>query len=186
MPDELKSKNLVVALGDSRFLYKYPTYVDYVKDYFLGKEEMPLEIALRFIVKTAPKSSLPVSKYILKVKNGELTLKDKDKAKLNDRLSSFPSLESLHLPNTPKKYRNSLRNMDFNNVQKILSRNDNIKNYTKLNYFSSHIKDYSKETALNIIKFILENEIDSFIGDTACRKLFMAYSLCYEPIVQKI
>lgn len=186
LPDELKSKNLVVALGDSRFLYKYPTYVDYVKDYFLGKEEMPLEIALRFIVKTAPKSSLPVSKYILKVKNGELTLKDKDKAKLNDRLSSFPSLESLHLPNTPKKYRNSLRNMDFNNVQKILSRNDSVKNYTKLNYFSSHIKDYSKETALNIIKFILENEIDSFIGDTACRKLFMAYSLCYEPIVQKI
>lgn len=186
LPDELKSKNLVVALGDSRFLYKYPTYADYVKDYFLGKEEMPLEIALRFIVKTAPNSTLPVSKYILRVKNGELTLKDKDKDRINDRLGSFPSLESLRFPDTPKKHQNSLQNMNFNNVQKILSRNDSIKNYTKLNYFSSHIKDYSKETALSLIKFILENEIDSFIGDTACRKLFMAYSLCYEPIVPKI
>lgn len=42
--------------------------------------------------------------------------------------------------------------MDFNNVQKILSRNDSVKNYTKLNYFSSHIKNYSKETVLNTYK----------------------------------
>ncbi len=186
LPDELKSKNLVVALGDSRFIYKYPTYTDYVKDYFLEKEEMPLEIALRFIVKTAPNSTLPVSKYVIKVKKGKLTLKNKEIKRINDRLSSFQSLKSLHFPNTPKKYQNTLNNMDFDDIQKILSRNDDIKSYTKLNYFSSHIKNYSQETALKLITYILEHEIDGFVGDTVCRKLFMAYSLCYEPIVKKI
>ena len=76
--------------------------------------------------------------------------------------------------------------MDFDDIQKILSRNDDIKSYTKLNYFSSHIKNYSQETALKLITYILEHEIDGFVGDTVCRKLFMAYSLCYEPIVKKI
>lgn len=186
LPEELKSKNLVVALGDSRFLYKYPNYADYVKDYFLGKEEMPLEIALRFIVKTAPNSTLPVAKYVTKVKNGNITLKDKDREKLNNRLKSFPSLESLKIQNTPKKYQGVLKSMDFDNIERILAKDDDIKSYTKLNYFSSHIEKYPQQTALNLITYILKNEIDSFIGDTACRKLFMAYSLCYETKLKKI
>lgn len=44
--------------------------------------------------------------------------------------------------------------MDFNNVQKILSRNDSVKNYTKLNYFSSHIKIILKKQHLILIKYM--------------------------------
>lgn len=186
LPEELKSKNLVVALGDSRFLYKYPNYADYVKDYFLGKEEMPLEIAVKFILKTSSISTLPVSKYVARIKKGDLTLKDTDKDKMNQRLSTFPTFDSLKIPGTPKKHLNALKKMNFNNVEQILARDDGIKNYTKLNYFSSHIKCYPQKVALKLIRYILENEIDSFIGDTVCRKLFMAYSLCYEQIIPKI
>lgn len=186
LPDELKSKNLVVAFGDNRFLYKYPTYADYVKDYFLGKEEMPLEIAVQFILKTSSQSTLPVSKYVLRIRKGDITLKDSDREKINRRLNKFPSFSSLKLQKTSKKHLHSLESMDFDDTEKTLSRDDEIKNYTKLNYFSVHIKEYPQKTALKLIKYILQNEIDSFIGDTACRKLFMAYSLCYEPIIQKI
>lgn len=186
LPKELKSKNLVVAFGDSRFIYKYPTYADYVKDYFLEKENMPLKIALMFILKTMPKSTLPVSKYVTKVKNDNLILNDKDKKKLNNRLNKFSSLESLKIQNTPKKYMKALKKMNFQDVEKLFDKNSGIRNSTKINYFSLHIKDYSQNDAFNLIKYILENEIDNFIGDTACRKLFMAYSLCYEKKFQEI
>lgn len=186
LPKELESKNLVVAFGDSRFIYKYPTYADYVKDYFLEKETMPLEIALRFILKTTPKSTLPVSKYVIKVKKGNVTLNERDKEKLNNRLKSFPSLKSLRIQDTPKKYKGALEKLDFKDIDNILDKNSEIKSYTKINYFSLHIKEYSQNDALNLIKYILENKIDSFIGDTACRKLFMAYSLRYEKIIKKI
>lgn len=186
LPEELESKNLVVAFGDSRFIYKYPTYADYVKDYFLEKETMPLEIALRFILKTTPKSTLPVSKYVIKVKKGNVTLSERDKKKLNNRLKSFPSLKSLRIQDTPKKDKEALEKLDFKDIDNILDNNSEIKNYTKINYFSLHIEKYTQEEALNLIKYILENEIDSFIGDTACRKLFMAYSLRFEKIIEKI
>jgi len=186
LPEELERKNLVVAFGDSRFIYKYPTYADYVKDYFLEKENMPLEIALKFILKTTPKSTLPVSKYVAKVKSRNFILNEKDKIKLNKRLSSYPSFESLRIPNTPNKDQNALQKLDFKDAKNILNKNSEIKTYTKLNYFSSHINKYPQNEALNLIKYILENEIDTFIGDTACRKLFMAYSLCYEKKFQEV
>lgn len=185
LPEELKSKNLVVALGDDRFIYKYPTYVDYIKDYFL-KGKMPIEIAVRFIVNVSTKSTLPVSKYVVKIKNENIILKEKDKDKINTRLGVFPSLKSLKVKSIPKKHQSALKKMNFDDIEKILVGDDKINIYTKLSYFSLHIKDYSQETALNLIKYILKNKPDSFIEKTECRKLFMAYSLCYEQIVKKI
>lgn len=88
LPEELKSKNLVVALGDDRFIYKYPTYVDYIKGYFL-KGKTPIEIAVRFIVNVSTKSTLLVSKYVVKIKNENIILKEKDKDKINTRLGGF-------------------------------------------------------------------------------------------------
>lgn len=76
--------------------------------------------------------------------------------------------------------------MNFDDIEKILVGDDKINIYTKLSYFSLHIKDYSQETALNLIKYILKNKPDSFIEKTECRKLFIAYSLRYEQIVKKI
>ena len=66
LPDELKKRNLVVAFGDNRYLYKYPSYADYVKSYFLEEDDMPLEIAIKFITNLSPQSALPISKYLLK------------------------------------------------------------------------------------------------------------------------
>ncbi len=186
LPKELKSKNIVVAFGDNRFIYKYPTYVDYVKDYFLNKENMPIEIAIRFILKTAPNSTLPVSKYVAKVVKENFALNDEDKKRLNNRLSNFSELESLRIQSVPKKYKKYLEKLDFSNARKVLKKSKVVKNTIKLNYFSLNIDKYPKKEASELIKYILENEKDEFISTTTCRKLFMAYSLCYENKIEAI
>ena len=64
LPEKLKNQDIVVALGDSKYIYKFPDYVDYVKDYYLRPDNMPEDIAIRFILNTSPQSTLPISKYL--------------------------------------------------------------------------------------------------------------------------
>ncbi|MCH3983549.1 MAG: SIR2 family protein [Lactobacillus delbrueckii] len=184
LPETLKNKNLVVAFGDNRYLYKYPDYVDYIKSYFLEKDGMPIEIAIKFIMKQPTTSTLPVSRYLSQLGKG-VTLSNQEKDKINKRLGDFGSIGDLKIGCVSNKYNNILKKMDFNNPQELFNNKFNNK-IIKLKYFAAHIGDFSKETAFNLIKYILENEEDSLINDTVCRKLFMAYSLKYEKIFNKL
>lgn len=185
LPEELQNKNLVVAFGDNRFIYKYPSYVDYIKIYFGDVDDMPLGIAIKFILAQSTKSTLPVSKYLLEVEKGDITLTEKEKIKINKRLSRFNSIDSLNVKLPAVKYLERIKNMDFSRPEVLFSKND-IRKTDVLSYFINNIDNYSKDTAISLIKFILRNETDGFIKDTICRKLFMAYSLKYETIVQEI
>ncbi len=187
LPEALKSKHLVVALGDKRYLYKYPEYVDYIKDYFLSKEKMPIEIAIRFILKNAPNSTLPIAKYVTEIKDGKITLTESEKNKLNKRLNKFSSLSSLKTPDVSQKYLPEIEKLEFKNLSQDLNPKDDISlNLKKINYYVKHIQRFSKETSYNLIEYILNNMPKNFIKKTPCRKLFMAYSLCYESITKNV
>lgn len=186
LPDELKKRNLVVAFGDNRYLYKYPSYADYVKSYFLEEDDMPLEIAIKFITNLSPQSALPISKYLLKLKNnGGITLTERDKNKINNRLRRFESLSSLNVSEPGNKYIDRLKKLDFTQPEKIFEDND-LMHRLKIMYFIKHINNYSQEVIMNMIKYILINEDDNFIGETNCRKLFLAYSLKFEEKFDEI
>ena len=185
LPRELKNKNLVVAFGDNRYIYKYPDYVSYVKNYFLENATMPLEIAIKFIANRPSNSTLPVSKYLIQIK-GEMVLDSTDQSKINKRLSHFCSLESLNVRTISKHDEDILKKTTFNTSSDVIDRKDGVQVFTKIAYITKNIFDYDKKFVLDLIKSILKKRHEGFIKDTNCRKLFMAYTLKFEEIISNI
>jgi hypothetical protein len=180
LPGQLKNKNMVVAFGDKSYIYKYPEYSDYIKSYFLKKaNNLPLKIAISFIVKTPLSSALPIAKYIKQLKNSGEELDTKTKEKITKRLKKFQNIGSLKLK-ISQKIMDELKEYDFSQYKNVLSDSDGIKSISKITYFSKNIEKYGQKVALDLIKYILENEQDDRISETAFRKLFMAYSLVFE------
>lgn len=187
LPDTLKKKNLVVALGDKRYLYKIPEYEDYIKSYFLDKDDMPIEIALRFILKQCPQSSLPISKYLYKLSNQGITLSNADKEKINQRLKRFNSLDDLKIKDVPNIHYNNLKKFNFSNPKEFFDNNSNIPIGIKIQYYIKNINKYNKDETLELIKYILDfKEIPRGNNGTIYRKLFTAYSLAYEKHISKV
>lgn len=179
LPQELKNKNLVVAFGDNKYLYRFPDYVDYIKSYF-STELMPTEIAIKFITSVSPQSTLPISKYLQLGMN----LSEEIKKKINQRLERFRSLESLQKTvQLPKVSEDKLKTYFGKSAVEILNMEDEIKASTKLAYFIKHIEQIN---AKELVEYILNSKGDGFIKETNTRKLFMAYSLSTERIIKKI
>lgn len=183
LPEKLKTQDIVVALGDSKYIYKYPDYVDYVKDYYLNPDNMPRDIALHFILHTSPQSTLPVSKYL----DDNMTLNDQDREKINSRLKKFQSLKELQQgAKIPKMYIATLKKQ-FNQTNKdaiaFLNNDDGIKVKYKMVFLIHHIKEID---AKKLVVYLLKNENAVFIKDTNTRKFLMAYSLLTEKIYKKI
>lgn len=185
LPEELKRKNLVVAFGENRYLYKYPDFIDYIKSYFFDDADIPPEIAMKFIVRFSSRSTLPVSKYVVKIGNG-INISEKEKEKINKRLNRFKTIESLKVNNlTENRKKLILSKIDFSNPESVF-RNDVIKPRDSIAYLIKNINTYSREIVLDLIKYIIEKEENGFINETNCKKLFMAYSLTYESIPDAI
>ncbi|MCT7861340.1 MAG: SIR2 family protein [Lactobacillus crispatus] len=182
LPEKLKNQDIVVALGDSKYIYKIPDYVDYVKDYYLNPDSMPEDIALRFILKTSPQSTLPVSKYL----HNKMKLDVKDKKKINKRLEKFQSLEvlqsSIHIP---KMYMDKLTHELNNSADAVdfLCKKDNIKAKYKMAFLTCNIK---KINAKKLVIYLLKHETNAFLKDTNTRKYLMAYSLLTEKVYRQI
>ncbi len=104
---------------------------------------MPIEIAIKFIMKQPTTSTLPVSRYLSQLGKG-VTLSNQEKDKINKRLGNFGSIGDLKIGCVSNKYNNILKKMDFNNPQELF--NNKIKYYLKLKYFAAHIGDFSQET----------------------------------------
>lgn len=173
LPQEMKNQNVVVAFGNEKHLYKIPEYADYVKSYFLTDNDMPQEIALKFIMSMSPLSPLPIAKYLKHI--GELKLSDREK--FEKRIEKFASLQDIQSKvNVPKATEMQLREYDMSAID-ILNHKDDIKARIKIAYF---VKNIETIDAKNVIEYILQHESDSFISETNTRKLFMAYSLITE------
>lgn len=180
LPQELKKKKLVVALGDERYLYKFPDYVDYIKSYFLEENPMPRIIAIKFITSMSVQSPLPISKYL----NDDMDLSSDVREKLNTRLSRFATLKSIQEKvKVPKATEDKLNRYSEKSAVEIFKMKGDIKATVKLAFFIKHIEEIKVDA---LVKYILENEGDNFLKETNTRKLFMAYSLLTEKIFNKI
>ena len=180
LPHELKKKNLVVALGDERYLYKFPDYVDYIKAYFLEENPIPREVAIKFIISMPAQSPLPISKYLKQ----DMDLSGNARKKLNKRLSKFATLADIQEKvSVAKKNEGKLRGYSGKSAVEIFKMKDDIKATAKLAFFIKHIKEIDAEALVN---YLLKNEGDNFLKETNTRKLFMAYSLLTEKIFDKV
>lgn len=170
-----KRKNLVVALGDMKYLYRMPTYVDYIKSYFGYAEEMPVEIALSYISKTPANSTLPVSKYKQYKQQMDPNMIEKFDRRC-ERFSDLDSLKSgISIPQSSEIKLNEYKKRGLTLIE-MLSENDNIKYKIKFAYALLHYEEFPDQVEM-LVKHILSLKSNSIIEETNARKLFLGYSL---------
>lgn len=63
--DILNNKQLVVAFGNEKYIYKLPTYADFIRDYFQKQSGFPIEIAVKFISKQPITTPIPMLNILM-------------------------------------------------------------------------------------------------------------------------
>ncbi|MEY8513958.1 SIR2 family protein [Lactococcus taiwanensis] len=181
--EDIKNKNIVVAFGDDTYIYKIPSYVDYIREYFNSTNEMPLEIALTFLTKQSMRTDIPFNKYLNRINELiENAKRDKYIQKLSRwekkyKESGLESLIDLSKDKVSKKYLERLA--PLKNPQEIYDL-AGVKEYSKIYYIISNIRNFEQTDITTFIEKLLEEKSDNSLNKTEYRKLFMAYSLLME------
>lgn len=183
---EIRDKNIVVAFGDSKYIYKIPTYKDYIKEYFSDNLELDTGIALIFLRKTPANYPVPYKKYSLIVDNWKSIPSDLEREidSLEKRKKNFPEsmIESYIAQakkSLAKKYIAELE--AAGSIQKVLVL-ENVPLNNKLGFILSKIDTLRID---DLKTFIIDN-IDfgenKGVSSTIYRKIVMAYSIMVEGI----
>lgn len=184
---EIKNKKIVVAFGDEKILYKVPTYVEYLINYFTNNNDFSSSIAIKFIAQQTSNTPLPIKKYINQIKT-EIHNSDseKEKVKLEKRLKNYGSLtydgyiKSLQYPAPNKEsriYVSSQIKSKFKNISnpfEILNAEE--KSIPKINYLTQNLKNFDRKIVDKLVSTLLTRD-ENQISGSHYRKLFMAYSL---------
>jgi len=99
-PEELEDiekrigdEKIVVALGDTTYIFQMPDLLSYVYDYFLGGRVIHTDIALRFVASQASTSRIPFLKHVEGVDIDKTNLHPAEKEKLKQRIARFTTPE---------------------------------------------------------------------------------------------
>lgn len=57
-------EKLVVALGDATYIFRTPDLISYVEDYIFNKNEIPTEIALRYVASQGNTAKIPFFRHV--------------------------------------------------------------------------------------------------------------------------
>lgn len=181
--EDLKSKNIVVAFGDAKYIYKIPTYVDYIKEYFNSKNEMPLEIALTFLANQSMRTDIPFNKYLRRINELiENSKRDKYIQKLSKwekkyKESGLDNLIAISKSKVSKIYLGRLEAVY--GPQEVYDLTG-IKEYSKIYYIIYNIRNFDAAEIRTFIRKLLDEKSDNSLNKTEYRKLFMAYCLLIE------
>ena len=166
----------MVAFGDSRYVYRMPSYADYIRDYFSEENEMTAELILSFIAKQALSTPIPIKKHLTKINAiqgmiGEKIILVKRCKKYETFLDDNQKLviSQKDIPRFKKEC----------NPQKIYHLDD-IKERNKLKYIIKNMMQFQLDGVTTLINEILQTKSDKIISGTEYRKLFMAYSILLE------
>lgn len=175
LPEEIKNRRIVVALGDKKNIFMNPSLVDYIDDYFKDGGTFLPEIALRFIAKENPQARLPFVKYLKDIEyNNYEFLSKTEKTKLDNRLNKMGNLDKL-IDSIPKDNQE-----DYENIEEILSLS--APPTKKLELIVYNIKKISQDKIWSYIeKSVLpvfkENYNNKATELSAQRRLLLAYDL---------
>lgn len=183
---EIRDKNIVVAFGDSKYIYKIPTYKDYIKEYFSDNMELDTGIALIFLRKIPANYPVPYKKYSLIIDTWknipndlEREIESLEKRKKNFPASMIKSYIAKAKKTLAKKYIDELETAG--SIQKILAL-ENVPWNNKLSFILSKIDTLNID---DLKTFIIDN-IDfgenKGMSSTIYRKIVMAYSIIVEGV----
>ncbi|ARU63041.1 hypothetical protein CBW65_20230 [Tumebacillus avium] len=109
-------ENLVVALGDATYIFQMPDLLSYVYDYVFDQNEIPADIALRFVASQAGNARIPFLKYLHDVDLEKTILNPVEKEKIRQRLRRFGDLEEGCISSINDYYR-----IQMNSLEDIVS-----------------------------------------------------------------
>ncbi|KAF0375331.1 SIR2 family protein [Pediococcus acidilactici] len=170
-----QGRRIVVALGDSKYIYKYPDLLSYIKDYFLNTNNYLPAVALSFAAHDNNKNTkIPFAKYWNNVDLAKLKLPNDDLVKLRDKIACYPTLDSII---------NSIGEYDqltFHSIDDIRS-----KSLTSMKFISVVTYNLKRLDKKELNNYVLNEALSGFesaIKDktnlkTAYRKLFVGYDL---------
>lgn len=94
LEEKITDENIVVALGDTTYIFKLPDLMTFLDDFINGNQNIPTDIALKFITMQAPNARIPIYKYLREVDLEETSLNNSEKDKIYERIERFSDLSS--------------------------------------------------------------------------------------------
>lgn len=179
-----QGKNLVVALGDKKYVFTQIKEINYLEDYLFQKNEISTKLAIEFILDSSTSIRLPFSKTISSCNFKELGLEGKLIQKLNKRIERHGRLDMLVNSITLDKV-NAAKN--FNSISEI--KQSSLSKQKELLVVIKNMRAISREEIENYVKqdaFELFKVCDSDPLKTEFRKLFLAYDLLIHGDINKI
>lgn len=114
LPEDIKKRRIVVALGDKKNMFVNPSYIDYVEDYFKDGGTFLPEVALRFIANENTQARIPLVKYLKDVDYDKFEfLSKRQKEKIAKRIDKMGTLQDIidTVPEHNKKIYNDLQSI---------------------------------------------------------------------------
>lgn len=185
LEDSVKQgKNLVVALGDKKYVFTHIKELNYLEDYIFQRNEISNKLAIEFITGSTSTLRLPFSKLISSCNINELGLPAKLITKLNQRIERHGKLDdlitstSLDKVNAAKEFKHiaDIKSAGLSKQKEIFVLIKNIKHLPK-----EEVDKYVKEEA-----FPQFRDCDAELLKTDLRKLFLAYDLLINGDIERV
>ncbi|HFL1372428.1 TPA: SIR2 family protein [Yersinia enterocolitica] len=185
LEESVKSgKNLVVALGDKKYVFTQIKEINYLEDYILEKNEISNKLAIDFIISSTYTIRIPFAKIISLCNFNEINLPAKSIKKINQRIERHGCLDEIIKSviidkiNLERDFK-TINDVEIGKFSKTKELAIIIKNIKKIN--KHEIEKYIKEKAFPLFK-VAENDNLK----TELRKLFLAYDLLIHGDIKKI
>lgn len=179
-----QGKNLVVALGDKKYVFTQIKELNYLEDYLFEKNEISNKLAIEFITSATNTLKLPFSKVIASCNIKELNLPAKSIVRLNQRIERHGQLDevidsfALDRVNAAKVFSklSDVKSAGFSKQKELLIITKNIRNFN-----GKEIELYIKNECFPQFKSCENDNLK-----TDYRRLFLAYDLLIHGDIKKV
>lgn len=176
LEEDIKNgKNIVVALGDKRFMFVLPDLVSYMKDYILDEKSIMPSVALDFIAKENLTTRTPFSKYVNQSDFSFIDISDETRRIINSKINKLGSLDKT-IDSVPRDCA-----INYQTIEEITAttysvpKKQNLITHNIKNIDFDSIDQYIKTTALDLFEQATLKKQAAL--KSALRKLIFAYDL---------
>lgn len=163
--------NIVVAFGDAQTIYKIPSLLDYLQQYYEAGLVMPIDVALNYIANAQMRSRLPLMKYLTEENISSSHLTESLKEKLTQRLNNHCDVEQ-HLNSIP-----SYGKKEYSTIEEILDSEN--RKYVKYALIAHNINKFELPEVERLIIAELDVLIEAGENEvnTDLRRLMLIHDL---------
>lgn len=175
LPEDLRRRRLVVALGDKKNMFVNPSLIDYIEDYFIDGAAFLPEVSLRFIANENTQARIPFIKHVrnMDFENFDF-LNTRQKKKIRARIDKMGNISEI-INTVPKSNKREYDNLeDILKLQAPTTRELELIAYNIRNFTHGEVFEYINNYILPVLA---DNYNNSAPELSAQRRLLLAYDL---------